>query len=295
MARKSTGIAVAIGAAIAIGAVVAFASGKKRKDEDEADEAEDETAEPSPVLPTGGVPPFVPPIQVSFPSTPSTPPVAPPVVPQVPTTPTEVPPIVELPDEDEDEDTEAEAPTVQLPGGVKVEVPAPGTTVTLPGGIPVTVPSIPGITAPPETPAAVPSPPAVAVEQPSAVPPDTATLVAQMLADEAHPTAWKKKYPALGAWQAARGLKADQSFGPGSAQRMAQEIGTLPIIRFWPKGTLPQTALEPYRQAIRAIAASAPEPRRAQLLMSANREQGQAFGTPPKPITQQVSLKQVAA
>lgn len=297
MARRGTGtgIAVLVGTAIAVGAVVAFASGKKRKAA-EADEAEAE--EPSPVSPTSVTLPGPAPINVTFPTqSPGLPPVAPPVVPSVPS-PGEVPQPVELPDEDEDEEDEPEAsaPTVKLPGGIKVEVPKAGTTVTLPGGTTATVPTIPGVTAPATpTSAPVPIPPVPAVEQPSAVPADTAQLVAQMLADEANPTGWKKKYPALGKWQAARGLTADQAFGPGSAKRMAQEIGTLPIVRFWPKGTLPQTALGPYREALQAIAATAPEPRRAQLLMSANREQGQAFGTPPKPITPLVSLKAAAA
>lgn len=298
MARKGTGLAVAVGAAIAIGAVVAFASGKRRKDDEEAEaEAEDqaEEAEPSPVSPTGVVPPFVPgavpPIQISFPGT-DTPPIKPPVEPTAPTTPGEVPPVIELPDEDEAE-SEAESPTVKLPGGLQVEVPKAGTTVTLPGGITATVPSIPGVTAPVETPAAVPPPPTPAVEKPSAVPADTVAIVAQMLADEAGSN-WRKKYPALAAWQAARGLVADQMYGVKSAQRMAQEIGTLPIIRYWPKGTTRETALEPYRNAILTLAGSSPEPRRAQLIMSANREQGQAFTAPSSPIRTLVKLAQVA-
>lgn len=287
MARKGTGIAVLVGAAIAVGAVIAFASGKK-KPEDEADTEADEGAEPSPVLPTQappvtplGTPPFVPPglITVSTPATATTPPIAPPVV---------APPVV-LPDDDD----EAESPTVQVP---PVVIPAGGTTVQLPGGISIPVPTIPGVTAPAETPAAVPAPPVPAIELPSPVPPDTAALAAEMLADEAT-TNWKRKYPALATWQAARGLTADGSFGPGSAKRMALEIGTLPIIRFWPRGTLRETALEPYRNELIALANAAPEPRRAQLIMSANREQGQSFGVNPPvpPIKTLVQLKAVAA
>jgi hypothetical protein len=297
MARKGTGLAVAIGAAIAIGAVVAFASAGKKKtgaaaDVDE-DEDEGEAGTPSPVSPTTvQIPPLVPgfpPVQVSFPATttqsPGQPPINPPVTPTTPG----VPPVVELPDEDED-DSEAESPTVVLPGGVKVEVPAPGTTVSIPGtDVNIPVPAIPGVNTPPVVPVSTGS-----VEQPSAVPADTAQLVAMMLAEEATPN-WKRKIPELGVWQTKRGLTPDQSFGPGSAKRMAQEIGTIPIVRFWPKGTLPQTALGPYKAALQAIAASAPEPRRAQLIMSANREQGQAFGTPPKPITTLLNLKAVAA
>ena len=266
MARRGTAIAVLVGAAIAVGAVIAFASGKRKPEDDgEAPDGADD-AQPSPVLPT------LPTVNVSFPSG---------------TPPGEVPPIVQLPDDD----SEAETPTVQVPPLV---IPAGGSTVQLPGGISIPVPTIPGVTVPAETPAAVPAPPIPAIEQPSVVPEDTAALVAQMLADEATPN-WKKKYPALGAWQATRGLTVDQNFGPGSAARMAQEIGTLPIIRFWPKGTTRETALEPYRNSLLALAGSAPEPRRAQLIMSANREQGQSFTAPSSPIKTLVNLQAVAA
>jgi hypothetical protein len=115
-----------------------------------------------------------------------------------------------------------------------------------------------------------------------------------MLSEEGT-TRWKRKYPELGAWQAARGLVVDQNFGPGSALRMAQEIGTVPIVRFWPKGSLPQTALEPYRNALLALAGQAPEPRRAQLIMSANREQGQGFGSPTKAVATLVNLQNTVA
>lgn len=286
MARKGTALAVVIGSAIAIGAVVAFASSSKKKDDaDELEvEEEEETETPSPVLqPTGTAPPLT--IPISFPTTttqsPGQPPIKPPVTP-TPAEPGKVPPIVELPDEDEDED-EDEAPTINLPGGIKVQVPDG-----------VTVPSIPGITTAPETPAAVPAPPTPAVEQPSTVPADTATLAAQMLADEASAN-WKKKYAALKTWQSARSLVADGMYGVKSATRMAQEIGTLPIIRYWPKGSTRETALEPYRTTILSIAAQAPEPRKAQLTMSANREQGQSFTAPNSPIKTLVTLKAAAA
>lgn len=290
MARKGTGLAVAIGAAIAIGAVVAFASTKKQdgeaaEDDDDFDDDEDTpvpfpgTAPVSPVSPSGfdplGTPPFVPPsiINVSNPG---------PVVPTVPTAQNPAPPIVQLPDEDDDE---SELPTVTVPG-----LTIPG-SVTLPGGLQIPIPPIPGVTAPP---AAIPSPPTPAIEQPSLVPGDTAALAALMLSEEGT-TRWKRKYPELGAWQAARGLVVDQSFGPGSALRMAQEIGTVPIVRFWPRGTVPQTALEPYRNSLLTLAGQAPEPRKAQLIMSANREQGQGFGSNTQPVRTLVNLSQTVA
>lgn len=303
MARKGTGLAVAVGAAIAIGAVVAFAatSSKKKKkgleDVDfDADEDEDEdTGEPvSPVVPgqTGfQTPPFFPPdlfggAKTTTAST-TTPPVAPPVPTTTPATPAT--PVV-LPDEDEDEDeeTEATSPTIDIPGIGPVSLPTPGSTIDLPGGGQVTIPGVE-----PDTPAAIPPPPTTSVEQPSVVKQDTANLVALMLGEEATPN-WKRKYPELGAWQAARGLKVDQLFGPASAQRLAQEIGTIPIIRFWPKGTTRGTALEPYRNALLTLAGSAEEPRKAQLIMSANREQGQAFASPIVPVKTLVKIGQAA-
>lgn len=292
MSRKSTGLAVAIAAAIGVGAVVAFASTKKTQTADDDDDGDDDSPplpDVSPVSPTGatplGTPPFVPPglIQVSNP-VPVQPPIAPPPI--VPTPVEPAPPVVQLPDDDDEQQVPTVLPGITIPG-----------SVTLPGGLQVPVPPIPGITAP-ATPVAIPvpqAPPVVAVEQPSAVPPDTAALVAKMLNDEASPT-WKKKYPELGLWQAARGRTVDQMFGPGDALAMAQEIGTLPIIRYWPRGTLPNTALPNYRSQLATIAATAPEPRRAQLLMTSAREQGQAFAGPAStvPIATRVNLTAVA-
>ena len=69
-----------------------------------------------------------------------------------------------------------------------------------------------------------------------------------MLAQE-HSPHWRiAPEPALAAWQKARGLTADGMFGTGTAAKMAQEIGTLPIIRAWPKGSfLGDGKLEAYR------------------------------------------------
>jgi hypothetical protein len=282
MSRKGTGLAVAIAAAIGIGAVVAFASGKKKSGGAAADDDDfdDETDTPvSPVVPSGvtplGTPPFVPPGIINV-SNPTTPPVGPPIV---------APPVV-LPDLPDDDD-EAELPTVLPPMTIPGSVTIPGTSIQVP------IPPIPGVTAPPP-PAAVPPPPIVAVEQPSLVPADTARLVAMMLAEEGTAN-WKRKYPELGAWQASRGRVVDQMFGTGDALAMAKEIGTLPIIRYWPKGTTRETALEPFRNSLLTLSATAPEPRRAQLIMAASREQGQSFSAPSSPIRTLINLTQTAA
>jgi hypothetical protein len=65
---------------------------------------------------------------------------------------------------------------------------------------------------------------------------------------------------------------------------MAEEIGTVPIIRFWPQGAIKSKAVPDYQAALYALAAKAPEPRRSQLRASAQREQGQGFERNPKPV-----------
>jgi hypothetical protein len=232
------------------------------------------SAPPPPMMTT---PPFVPPVtppQPSFPGVPQVPPVP---FPQQP------PPSMTLPLPGSDQPI-----VVTLPPNLPSLPVDPGpifSNLPMPGGVVVN-----------PLPQPPPAPPPAAVEQPMPVPQDTALLVAQMLADEGgSEKTWKKIYPALKAWQSNRGWgkggksAADGKFGPGTALAMAQEIGTLPIVRYWPKGTLPETALEPYRQSLLEVAATKGEPHRAQLINSANREEGQSFG-PVKPITNRIVL-----
>ena len=113
-----------------------------------------------------------------------------------------------------------------------------------------------------------------------------------MLAEEGT-SKWKKVDPMVMAWQSTRGLVSDGKYGPGTAKRMAEEIGTLPLVRYWPRGSLPQTALAPYKAELIKIAMTAEEPRKSQLMASAEREQGQGFGTAPKPVSQVVVLEEV--
>lgn len=145
----------------------------------------------------------------------------------------------------------------------------------------------------PAPPVPVSAPPA---EQSSLVPEDTARLVAALLADEAS-SGWKKISPAVTAWQKSRGLKQDGQFGPKSALTVAAEIGTVPIVRYWPKGSFPEGRwLSDYQAALQALATSAPEPRSTQLRISAQREAGQGFGSKQSalPLSQQIQLAKVA-
>jgi hypothetical protein len=92
-------------------------------------------------------------------------------------------------------------------------------------------------------------------------------------------------------------LKQDGQFGPKSALTVAAEIGTVPIVRYWPKGSFPEGRwLSDYQAALQALATSAPEPRSTQLRISAQREAGQGFGSKQSalPLSQQIQLAKVA-
>ncbi len=206
------------------------------------------------------------------------------------------------------------------PGSV---IPPAGTPIPLPGGGSVPVPSIPGVNTggaqplptlptlpfPAQQPAAqlpqtpvlptvpgppppISAPPASPAEVTTSAPADTVALVTKMLAQEANPHWRIIPEPLLIAWQKARGLTADGDFGMGTALKLAQEIGTIPIIRGWPKGSTPHDGkLANYQASLQQIANAAPEPRASQLRASAAREAGQGYGTPEKPILHLITLQ----
>lgn len=222
-----------------------------------------------------------------------------------------------------DEAQEASSPTepapivVQSPGndpGPVVVVPEPTAPAPAPqapqGGPPPFVPPLPAPSPPQNAPAPQPAPPVslpaplppapVVTAPPAAsaasmVPADTALLVQALLADEAT-NGWKKKSPAVQAWQKSRGLKQDGQFGPKSALTVAGEIGTVPIVRYWPAGAQQAKAVRDYQAALLELANAAPEPRASQLRVSAQREQGQGFGSKQTALapSQRVQLSQVA-
>jgi len=140
------------------------------------------------------------------------------------------------------------------------------------------------------------TPPAPAAQAPAVVPADTAALVAALLRAEAS-AGWKKIDPAVMAWQKSRGLVQDGKFGPKSAIVVASEIGTVPIVRYWPQGSYKEGPwLNQYRSALLELAAKATEPRASQLRHSAEREQGQGFGskTTALPPALLINLSQVS-
>jgi hypothetical protein len=154
-------------------------------------------------------------------------------------------------------------------------LPKPAPTPKQPAPAPLPqLPSLPGL------------PPPVIEAPADEVDPVTQAMVEELLVQE-HTPNWKQKSAKVAAWQRMRGLTVDERFGPGSARVLAQETGLIPIVRFWPKaaGANPKRAIDAYKADLLTMAQTAESPRREHLLRAIDREQGQGFGTPPKPIT----------
>lgn len=152
--------------------------------------------------------------------------------------------------------------------------------------------------APPPPPVVQPPPAQQTTSPVSTVPKETAAMVAALLDAEAH-AGWNAIDPNVGVFQKARGLTADSKFGPGTALKAALEIGTLPLVRFWPLGSTKAKLLSSYKQSLLELANASTDPIRAQQLrLSANREDARAFSTkgalPALPSDMQVALAKVA-
>ena len=202
--------------------------------------------------------------------------------------------------DDDDESTNPKGP-FELPPEVAKETELVGVPIAPPA--PPAPPAQPAPPAPPaqevaketapvqEIPVPPPKPQASA---PSVVPEDTAALVSVMLQEEASP-GWKRASGELRHWQAARGLKADGLLGPKTALAIASEVGTVPIVRYWPRGTYREGSwLKDYRQALRVLSLKAKEPRKSQLEAAADREQGQGWGSASGPIKNTIQLSKVS-
>ena len=144
----------------------------------------------------------------------------------------------------------------------------------------------PATTAAPQaaTPAVLQEAPAIAVAEttPEADPNGTIALARAMLAAEGS-SDWREVSAAVESWQGVVGLsKPDGKFGTGSALRMAQEVGVMPLIRYWSTGgkTLAQQ-LQAYRVALydraRSVNAAGNPTHAAALVSSAAREKGQGW------------------
>jgi hypothetical protein len=185
------------------------------------------------------------------------------------------------------------APTSQQPPAQSVPASPPAVTVPLPTG-PITVPLPPIVTQPSQTPAPTAAPAPV-----TTIPADLAAMVSALLQAE-QSAGWNIKDPAVQVFQKSRGLKVDGMYGPKTALTVAASMGTIPIIRFWPKGSQKAKTLSDYRAALITLANETPDQNRAaQLRFAAQREQAQSFGVkegkaPPIPLSAQVSLARVA-
>lgn len=228
----------------------------------------------SPSSPT--LPPIVLPSSPSLPSSPLPPP--PPIAVPLPPIMPQSPPIVPVPP--------------LIPGSNPTQG---GSSSAPPVTLPPALPSLPTSPALPTQPAGGQTPPPGATN----VSADTAAMVnALLLAEQSK--GWNKVEPTVQAWQKPRGLKQDGLFGPKTALSVAEEFGTVPIIRVWPAGSQKAQALQDYRTALLEIASHTTDAvRAAQLRASAAREQAQGFG--PKrgaatalPSNLQVSIAKVA-
>jgi len=186
-------------------------------------------------------------------------------------------------------------------GGVPIQVPgfgqAPVPVATpTPSAVPAATPVPTPIVLPTATPVNLPVP---SIPPISTVLSDTAQMVATLLDAESRP-GWNRIEPSVSAWQKARPpLTVDGKLGPKSALLVAQEIGTIPLIRFWPKGSQKNTALNDYRAALIGLANNTTDQIRAQQLrISAQREQAQAFSNagplPALSANSLISLAKVA-
>jgi|WetSurMetagenome_2_1015567.scaffolds.fasta_scaffold04592_4 hypothetical protein len=178
----------------------------------------------------------------------------------------------------------AEAPAVVTPPVVTLNPPA-----VAPAAVPTAATSVPATEAPPTFPApsAAPSepvatvPPLVVAEVEPAADPNGTIALAQAMKAEEESTGWKYVSDALKDWQRRTGRKVDGKFGTGDALRMAQEVGNVPLIRYWSLNGKPLATLLPaYREQLRVLAASlkasAPQ-HAAALLLSAVNETGQGW------------------
>jgi len=231
---------------------------------------------PAPIVlpnPGSGPPPFIP----QVPSSP--PPVLAPPVALPPAPPVSLPPLPPLPAMPQGQPS-GSAPPLNLPPVVPVP------------------PVLPGLPASPLP--APPAPPVVDMPPPTTVQADTAAMVNALLTAEGF-AGWNKADPTVQAWQKARPpLKVDGLFGPKTALTVAEQFGTVPIIRVWPAGSQKAKALQDYRAALIEIANNTSDATRAaQLRVTAQREQAQGYGVargkaPALPASLVVKLAKVS-
>lgn len=144
-----------------------------------------------------------------------------------------------------------------------------------------------------------PLPIAIAETSPEADPNGTISLARAMLTRENLPN-WKEDLQqSIKEWQEGVGLKPDGKFGMKSAARMAEEVGILPLVRFWTAGIVwnKASAKKEYEKVMRPVIdglrADLPESQAHinALEKSLAREQAQSLSANPKPVATEKWVK----
>lgn len=179
---------------------------------------------------------------------------------------------------------------------VKVSAPTPAEVEAEPEPVPgVTklppLPPEPSPKVPAEQPKTTDGVPELAKEETSeaADPNGTIALARAMIGVESEP-GWKTKLTAMIAnWQKKLGLKDDGKFGEKSALRMGEEVGVLPLIRYFSKAFYTKkAAVDAYRRQLYdladRLAGEGKEAHAAAIRASAENEQGQSWPKTPAPV-----------
>jgi len=130
---------------------------------------------------------------------------------------------------------------------------------------------------------------------------DTAGSVAlaKALIDRESTPNWKAALkPQIRAWQSIVGLKPDGEFGVAGALRMSQDVGILPLVRYWPAETQEADQVPLYQQQINQIASSVEQANSMHaiaLRLSAGFENGSGYERNPKPVDPSLRQQQSAA
>ena len=139
-------------------------------------------------------------------------------------------------------------------------------------------------------PAPTPAPIQSAEVKPQADPNGTVALARELIEIQSQ-SGWKTALqPAIQVWQSRVALTADGKFGPKSALKMADEVGILPLIRYWSAtGGTKEKQLSAYRTSLLAKAnvlkqSSMTRPHGIALEVSAVHETGQGYSTSPAPL-----------
>jgi hypothetical protein len=135
----------------------------------------------------------------------------------------------------------------------------------------------------------------VATEQDS----NGSVALAKALIDREATPHWKGALkPQIKSWQAIVGLKPDGEFGEASAIRMSQDVGILPLVRYWPFGSVESQEVPSYQSQLNQIASGfdSSNPTHAiALRASAGFENGAGYDKNPPPIDSSLRQQQSAA